>query len=211
MERLVITLAATAAMFCLATPKAAGAQVIFDDIGSGYDCCSGVSIGGSSSFVGVATYAAQFTAPSNDIISEIDLGLTDLQGPGAVDFTLYSDAAGKLGSPLAYTSLIVANDGSSSTETANWTNVGVRVSAGDSYWIFGKTQGDNWVGWNFNLEGSTGPSYNSFVGYENTTLPAFTVLGGGTPMPEPTIWASMILGLLGTGAALRGLRRASAA
>jgi hypothetical protein len=190
---------------CLASvATTAKASVIFSDLGSGYDCCTAYGVTGPSSMFGKAVFAAQFTAPAKDIISEIDVAVIAFGGEDAVDLALYSDSGGALGSVLAVTQLTGLVPFGSTTATVAWTPVGVRVAAGADYWLFASAPNDAIDLWNLNLVGASGPVFGTgYPGYAVDTLPAFAVLGGGAPMPEPAAWILAVLGIGLAGAQLR--------
>jgi hypothetical protein len=194
----------------LALAATAQASVIFSDLGSGYDCCTAYGVTGPYSFAGKASIAAQFTAPADDVISEIDVGMQYFgSGDDVVELALYSDSGGALGVRLASTVLTGLVDLGSSTATVAWSPVGIRVTANDPYWLYASAPGATIDLWNFNEVGASGPVYSpQYFGYAATALPAFDVLGGGAPIPEPTVWAMLILGVAMVGLAGRRQRLA---
>jgi hypothetical protein len=218
MHRFVLASLAALGLAAAAGPALAAA-IIFDDIGAGYDCCAAYPIGQGDSIVGKQDVAARFVAPTNDVISAIDFGMISLAGDNRVDFALYADSAGTIGPLITVSQGLTVPEGCCDTTTPNvdWTNVGVPVVAGRAYWIGGFANTDFTVdGWDLNTEGIVGDlfrsdSFRSDSDYSVGILPAFIVLGGGAPIPEPGTWWLLAVGAGLGGAMLRTRRNAAPA
>lgn len=103
-----------------------------------YNCCTGYTIGGSTSLVGFVSDAEQFTSQLSGNVSQIDVGLGWAAGDNSATVSLWT-SVGNL--PFAELhSWVVTNQpvfGSTSTQltTINTSGEGISLTEGDQYFV----------------------------------------------------------------------------
>jgi hypothetical protein len=104
----------------------------------GYNCCSGWTIGGSTSLVGFVSDAEQFTSQLSGNVSQIDVGLGWVTGDNSATVSLWTSVGNLPGAELH--SWVVTNQptfGSTSTQltTINASGEGISLTEGDQYFV----------------------------------------------------------------------------
>jgi hypothetical protein len=204
-----ITILVLAVMCVAALPAAA--DTAFSDLGNPptYNCCSGWTVGGVNSPVGLIRNANQFTSLTTGDVNQIDVGLGWVTGTNAATISLWSSVGDLPGSELGswmVTDLPVF--GSTSTTLASITGIsGIHLDAGTQYFLVIEAADDAWEAWNENTQNVTGlllqdsgSGWNSFPG---STLGAFDVLTGSGGVPEPGTFLMMGSGVLAAAGVFR--------
>ncbi|MBZ5720852.1 MAG: hypothetical protein LAO03_10780 [Acidobacteriia bacterium] len=158
--RTTILLKAPSPVITPATPHAAGLVTIYSNLGVGgstYNPIAGSGVLGRN--VPGMPYpewlASGFTPDADHTVTEIQVGVTYVQGPNTVILSLNEDAAGLPGKPLH--SWIFSNLPTFGTcctlQTAKVTG-GIPITKGTHYWIVLRTTNNNqgtWDVWNDNF------------------------------------------------------------
>ncbi len=167
-----------------------------------YQCCSGWTIGGSSSLVGLVEDAQAFTAGVSGNANQIDVALGFVTGDNGATISLWTDVGGAPGTNLSgfLNAPPAPTFGQSTTQLTTVTWAGTPITAGTQYFVVIEADNVTWDAWNLNDTGATGlldqnsgSGWNQFAG---STLGGMDILtgGGGGTTPEPS---SLLL--LGTG------------
>lgn len=173
-------------------------------------------------FGGFATVYDNFTLSSSAIINNVAFtgGYFNPATPSAIsNFTvsIYGDSAGQPGG-LLYSEVVPGSANETPlacSEACATYSVGANfaAAAGAQYWLsVVPTIGfpPQW-GWAAGT-GGDGVGYQDFFGARNQVGADFAfTLSGGAGVPEPTIWAMMLVGFGGLGMALRSRRKLGAA
>lgn len=140
----------TAGFYHVHAPKSA---VIFDSIGTGYNCCGGWTISGPSSQIGSEIWTAiQITPTVSGKLKKLVAGVGYVNGNNAAQLAVYSDNAGVPGTMLwsgDVTNLPVFGSTSTATVTAKVTKV--KVKSGTPFWVSVQTDSNSantWDAWN---------------------------------------------------------------
>jgi hypothetical protein len=210
MKRAQWTLLALAVCCIISIPAAADTIYNTFNTGDTYGCCSGWGVSGPDGPNKQVTNAQEFTAGGSAFVTEVDLGISVLQGNGDATAALYT--VGGNGSPgtllgsWGFTAHQNFGD-CCAVETIN-TNGGPMLTQGTDYFMMLSAPGQNVDVWNDNTTGAKGDvqisrnNGNTWSDQGVTILSAFRV--EGTAVPEPGT-----LVMLGSGivAAAAGLRR----
>jgi hypothetical protein len=208
MRKVVLSLIALMAISIVAMP--ALADIAYSNLGSppSYNCCSGWTVGGINSPVGLVNDAEQFTSSVSGNVNQIDVGLGWVTGgnPSATIqlWTSVGDLPGTMLGSGTVSNLPVF--GSTSTILATITgNLGA-VTAGNQYFVVILADAGAWEAWNWNDTNATGlllqdsgNGWNSFPGQVDG---AFDVLTG-SGVPEPGTFVMLGSGVVALAGAFR--------
>jgi hypothetical protein len=194
----------------LGTLPASAQQTFFTDLGPQgdvYNCCLGWTVSGSGATGSSFTAANTFVSMASGSVSQIDLGVSYVEGPNSFYAAVFTDNNGTPGSQLW------REDNLSSSQNVGGccglvtiTGIsGLTLAAGQTYFIVlgpESLTGSTWEVFDENNQGASGIDLYSNDGGQSwhsngqQTIGAFDILGssGTGTVPEPS---SMIL--LGTG------------
>lgn len=206
----VFTIVALVALCAASVP--AMADIAYSNLGSpvNYNCCSGWTIGGPNSPVGLVNDAEQFTSATTGNVSQIDVGVGWVTG-GSNDATVQlwtsvNDLPGVMLSSTLVTNLPTFGQSSNALGTATG-SLGA-VVAGQQYFVVIMADPAAWEAWNMNSTGATGlllqDSGNGWNSFPGQTDGAFDVItGGNTGVPEPGTLVMLGSGVLAAAGAFR--------
>ncbi|HEX4158745.1 MAG TPA: hypothetical protein VHY79_09730 [Rhizomicrobium sp.] len=149
-----------------------GATVIFDSIGSGYNCCDGWTISGPSSAIGEQIWSAsQITPTVSGKVKSIAAGVGYVTGSNAAELAIYADASGLPGKMLW--SADVSNlptFGTTSTMTVGGKVTKVKLKANTPIWVAVQTDAnssDTWDAWDVSNTTDAPLAQNTGSGWTN--------------------------------------------
>lgn len=140
----------------------AHADTAFDNFGDGntFNCCTGWTISGPTSLVGVDyDQGDQFVAEASGVISRMDVAMGWVTGTNDFFVDLHEDAGGQPGN------IIASWQGGTMPQFGTVNNVPVEIInndpdavlvQGELYWLISSVPSDTWGAWNWNSIGDTG-------------------------------------------------------
>lgn len=141
---------------------AAQADTAFDNFQpvDTFNCCTGWTITGAHSIVGVDyDQGEQFTALADGTINFIDIGIGNVTGTNNFFLDLYDDVGGQPGNILAsWSGGPMPQFGTVSNQPIHIVNNDphAALTAGQTYWLIASAPDDTWNAWNWNSIGDVG-------------------------------------------------------
>jgi hypothetical protein len=181
--------------------------IAFNTFGPGdtYSANQGYNIAGASSQIGYESTAAQFTSGATGVLSQVDLGITNVNnGTGLFEVFLYGNASGmpnNANQVLLGSGTPSASFGSNNSVVSVSPLTSVSLTSGSTYWLVVKPGASGVLdAWNVslpNVPGSVDNSVNDSTWFSNTLgLPAFRLIvsGQGSAVPEQvsSVWLLLI-------------------
>ncbi len=190
MSKLRIVTLLALVMLCVCSLPAM-ADVVYNNFGSGfsYNCCTGGTLGGPNSPVGLIDQGVLFTAQASGNVSEIDVAIGFVVGTNGATVSLWTNNNGVPGTQMGSWDISnLPQFGSCCGYNAITGINGVSVTQGQSYFLVGSTPNDTWDAWNWNSINDIGQvDYTqdgvNWTQVQGATLYTFQILSTGVPEP----------------------------
>jgi hypothetical protein len=193
-------------LMALSTP--ASADTVFSNFGPGdsYDVSSGWVVGGATSEQGFSQWAFAFTPSGNFTLAQIEVAISNSASPISVMLSLDHASAGLPGGTIeSWTLTDLPVFGVPPLVVQTVTPVSrVSLISGNEYWLVASADGDTIDAWNLALPGPNTPAaLNTGSGWALRPLGPLEFSGvfavEGSAVPEPSTWASMLMGFAALG------------
>jgi len=162
----------------MTTPKASIPQVhhggfdepelitIFNNIGSGFNCCTGWTEGGSSSSVGLIYQEMAYTPTKTHDLAKMSIAMGYVNGTNGGTLATVADKSGEPTGKVLYKCNIsnMPTFGSTSTEVNSCTvpkTKKVVLTAKKQFWLFYTPNSNEWAAWNLASSGSGNGCYTT--------------------------------------------------
>lgn len=151
-----------ATAFAVLAASAQAQLVAFNNFGPGdtYQINNSSTISAAGSAAGLNTQGFQFTSAESGAVTSITVAAAHIFATNAVDFQLFADNSGVLGSAVGSAVTLTNRPAFGSPSLVSFVPAGASLVAGQKYWLVASANGDAFMGWNQALFGNNGPRYS---------------------------------------------------